>query len=335
MRTELYPETIVQGTLDPSLAIRNFRDRSDFGPMTRVLHASYHADGIEESRTVEAVTAFYESRKNIEMERDLWLVEHAGELVAYSGGRWWQTADQTFVHAAWIMALPEWRGQGIEQQLLAKFQARVHEIASNHPPGAIHWLQMFLRESQTWLINLAAADGYQPVRYFYEMVRPDLENILDSLLPPEVQVRPILPEHYRKVWDATVDIFSGDWEEPNHDESDYERWLKSPHFDPTMWQVAWVGDEVVGHVLNFVDDDENRQYHRKRGHTEDIGVRKAWRRRGIARALLVRSLHMFRDMGFDSTTLGVDVQNPNNALRLYESAGYVREQTTIAYRREM
>ena len=31
---------------------------------------------------------------------------------------------------------------------------------------------------------------------------------------------------------------------------------------------------------------------------------------------------MFREMGFDDTALGVDTQNPNQALNLYESMGY-------------
>jgi mycothiol synthase len=325
----------LQGPLAPGLTMRNFRDRNDFAPMTQVLHASYRADGIEESRTVQALAEFYETRKNLALDRDLWLVEHAGELVAYGAGRWWPTTDQAFVYLSWIMVLPEWRGQGIEQLLLRQSQARFRQVAASHTPGAPRWLQMFIRESQTWLRDVASADGYQPVRYFYDMVRPDLQDIPNLELPPGIEVRAALPEHYSKIWHADVEVFADDWSEQIHDEDDYERWLKGPQFNPTLWQVAWEGDEVVGHVLNFVDDDENRQYQRLRGHTEDIGVRKPWRGRGIAKALLARSLRMFRDMGFDSTALGVDVENPNGALRLYESMGYGREQTTIAYRRAM
>ncbi len=92
---------------------------------------------------------------------------------------------------------------------------------------------------------------------------------------------------------------------------------------------------VVGTVLNFVDEGENEKYHRKRGHTEDISVRKLWRGRGMAKALLARSLRMFRDMGFDSTTLGVDAENPTGALRLYENMGYETARTILVYRKAM
>ena len=75
-------------------------------------------------------------------------------------------------------------------------------------------------------------------------------------------------------------------------------------------------------VLNRVDEAQNEQYERRRGYTQDIFVRRPWRRRGLARSLLVQSIRMFREMGMAETALGVDTQNPSGALRLYESTGY-------------
>ena len=42
----------------------------------------------------------------------------------------------------------------------------------------------------------------------------------------------------------------------------------------------------------------------------------------MARALLVHSIHVFRDMSMDETALGVDTENPSGALHLYKSVGY-------------
>jgi ribosomal protein S18 acetylase RimI-like enzyme len=75
-------------------------------------------------------------------------------------------------------------------------------------------------------------------------------------------------------------------------------------------------------VLSSVNKDENAEYGRQRGRTEPICVRKPWRRRGLARALLAQSLLMFREMGFDDVALGLDALNPNHVLDLYESMGY-------------
>jgi hypothetical protein len=60
--------------------------------------------------------------------------------------------------------------------------------------------------------------------------------------------------------------------------------------------VAWEDDEVAGMVLNRLDWEQNRKYGRRRGYTQDVFVRRPWRR-GPARSLLVQSIGMFREMG--------------------------------------
>jgi mycothiol synthase len=75
-------------------------------------------------------------------------------------------------------------------------------------------------------------------------------------------------------------------------------------------------------VLSRLDEAQNERYGRQRGYTQDVFVRRLWRRRGLARSLLVQSIQMFREMGMKETALGVDIQNPSGALHLYESLGY-------------
>lgn len=87
-------------------------------------------------------------------------------------------------------------------------------------------------------------------------------------------------------------------------------------------------------VLNFLDEAENEEYQRKRGYTEGISVRRPWRRRGLARALLTRSLKMFQDMGMTEAALGVDTQNLSGALRLYESVGFQPVKKLTIYRKQ-
>jgi mycothiol synthase len=86
--------------------------------------------------------------------------------------------------------------------------------------------------------------------------------------------------------------------------------------------------------LNYVEGLENEKYNYKRGYTENISVRKPWRGRGVAKALLVKSMKMFRDMGFDHTALGVDTENAAGAYQLYESVGYKVVRITTVYRKQ-
>ena len=97
--------------------------------------------------------------------------------------------------------------------------------------------------------------------------------------------------------------------------------------------MAFHGDEVAGHILNYLDTpaaDGSRT-----GWTESIAVRKAYRRRGLARSLLARSLGTVRDAGATRAALGVDTQNVNHALDLYEGLGFRVSADQFEYHRPL
>jgi ribosomal protein S18 acetylase RimI-like enzyme len=164
------------------------------------------------------------------------------------------------------------------------------------------------------------------------MLRPCSEPVDVNPLPEGLEVRPVAPEDYRKLFDANSEAFRDHWGYVPPTEEDYQNFLSFPNFNPDLWKVAWAGDEIVGMVLNFVDENENEAHNRKRGYTEDICVRRPWRRQGVARSLLTQSIQMFQQMGMEETCLGVDTQNPNGALQLYESVGYKEHRRGVTYR---
>ena len=53
-----------------------------------------------------------------------------------------------------------------------------------------------------------------------------------------------------------------------------------------------------------------------------------------ARALISRSLVLLRDRGMTSAQLGVDAENPNAALHLYESSGFRVDHSGSAWRKD-
>jgi ribosomal protein S18 acetylase RimI-like enzyme len=167
------------------------------------------------------------------------------------------------------------------------------------------------------------------------MVRSLAEPITLTPLPPGLEVRPVTPEYYRALWEADQEAFRDHWGYIPGTEADYQRWLTEPIFNPGLWQVAWDGGQIAGAVQNFVNAKENEAYHRKRGYTEGIFVRRPWRKRGLARALIMRSLQMFKNMGFTEAALGVDAENLSGALRLYESCGFRAVKRESLYRKPM
>ena len=51
-------------------------------------------------------------------------------------------------------------------------------------------------------------------------------------------------------------------------------------------------------------------------------VGRPWRKRGVAKALIIQSLKVLRERGMAEAALGVDAENPTGALRLYENCGF-------------
>ena len=66
-----------------------------------------------------------------------------------------------------------------------------------------------------------------------------------------------------------------------------------------------------------------------------VFTRRQWRRRGLGRALIARSLVRLRERGMTSASLGVDAENPSGALGLYEGIGFAASYRSAAWRKEM
>ncbi|RCK73787.1 MAG: GCN5-related N-acetyltransferase [Anaerolineae bacterium] len=314
---------------------RPFQGESDYPKMVAILQACSLEDCSEMAVNEESIRHQYQYLIHCDPHQDMIFVETADKTVAYGRVEWRDEIEGNRIYALIGHVHPQWRRKGIGRWLLAWLEKRAYQLAGENPSQRPHYLEVGAVETQIGARVLFEQQGYQAVRYFCLMVRPNLEAIPTYALPAGIEIRPVLPEHYEKIYAANLEAFRDHWGSCPDDEPPLQAWLDDPNFDPSLWCVAWEGNEVVGMVLNFIDAHENRIYQRKRGYTENIAVRRPWRRRGIARALIANSLRMLKERGMEEAALGVDTQNPSGALHLYESLGYrvVRQFTT--YRKEM
>ncbi len=183
---------------------------------------------------------------------------------------------------------------------------------------------------------LLKGQGYQPVRYFFDMVRPTLDEIEVPDLPEGLEIRPVAGrDQMRQLFDADVEAFLDHWGGFDATDAAFEQWLADPDYDPTLLVVAWDGDEIAGSVTNVINERENAELGRLRGLLDSVSVRRPWRGRGLGYALVMRSLELLRERGMTSAWLGVDAENPMGALRLYEKAGFAVDARAAAYRKPM
>ena len=215
----------------------------------------------------------------------------------------------------------------------------MREVAAiHHPPEKEKFFQAFTTQYEAGVAAMLQKNGYQPIRYFHEMVRPTLDNIPDFPLPEGLEVRPVQPDHYRKIWDASNEAFRDHWGFSEPTEEDYQAWLGDKSiFQPQLWQVVWdvASDQIAGQVRTFIDHGQNAKFNRKRGYTEFISVGRPWRKRGVARALIIRSLLVQKEQGMTQSALGVDSENPSGATRVYEDCGFQVVKKNTIYRKPL
>jgi GNAT superfamily N-acetyltransferase len=319
----------------PGLSFRRFRGPIDFPLMIEVLNRSTNADHIEQSNTLEEIKHVYTHLINCDPYQDMLMVEIHGKLIGYNRIYWFrkESGIHTYLHLGFL--IPEWRGKGIGHAMIHAAETRLREIAATHPPESPKWLAANATQHQTGLHEILQTEGYTPVRYFFDMIRPLNEPFPTAPLPAGLEIRPAHAHQYRQIWDAHVEAFREHWGFGEPREEHYQDWISSPTFNPDLWQIAWDGDQVAGMILNFINEKENHQYQRARGYTENIGVRKPWRKRGLARALLVRSMQIHKNYGMTETALEVDAENATGALQLYESVGYKTVNCMTAYEKPL
>lgn len=319
----------------PSLTFRHFRGEADYPHIVRIIEGSKQADGVERSITLDDVRRDYEHLVNCDPFQDLWFAEVDGQPVAYVRVHWRKQDDGIRIYSVTEFVLPEWRRQGIGSELLRRGEARLREIAAGHPEEDPKFFQTWAQTSEKDKIALLEQHGYRPIRHNFEMTRDLSEPFPEAPLPPGLEVRPVEAAQIPKIIAASEEAFRDHWGFTPVTPQELEAWMQSPRFQPHLWKIAWDGDQVAGIVLNFINEEENREYNRKRGYTEEISVGRPWRGRGLAKSLIVQSMKMFKEMGFTETALGVDAENPTGALHLYKKLGYKVIFEDVIYRKPL
>ena len=307
---------------------RPFQGETDYPHIHRIITACSRTDQLEWFPTLEDITINYRHLHNCDPDRDMLFAECDGQTVAYTRATWEITGEGEWQGELLGYVLPEVRRQGLGRALLAFAEKRLSAIATELTqagqlaPETPRFFQTFTRDAEIAKAALLEHAGYKVIRYAFEMVRPDLENIPDLPLPPGIDVRPVLPEHYHTIFDASNEAFRDHWGYIPEPEEIFQKMLVDPHFDPSLWHVAWDGDQIAGMVLSFINQAENDEFNRKRGYTENISVLRPWRKQGLAKALIALSLKALKEQGMDHAALGVDAENISGATHLYERMGF-------------
>lgn len=261
------------------------------------------------------------------VERDVFVVETCGGRIVGSE-EFYNESGHSKLKADGCVH-PDFKSLGIGTSMLEKVTERAKaemELAESDARVSIQTLFDNKDEAGHTLLR---AEGYSPVRYFWRMEIKLEEAPTDVTFPVGIELRPLnKEEHALAVWRADNEIFRDHW---GSHEFTYEDWshgkFGNPNFDPSLWMVAWDGDQVAGFSQN--------RFRKGIGWIGTIGVRRSWRKKGLGLSLLQHSFGEFYKRGTKIVGLGVDAQNPTGATRLYQKAGMYAASEFVTYEKEL
>ncbi len=321
-----------------ALAFRSWRGASDAEAMAALANAANRADGEDQLVLASELANFFKrDDEQFHVARDLVIVEHGGSLVAYGWTNWVDTTDGFREHRVGGYVHPDWLERGIGSALLGRLEARARQIAGEQPPGLPRIYGTWADEHRDAKRALIEKRGYRVARSFYDM-RRDLSGPIPAVaLPDGIELRPMSRDHgaLRRLWRADVEAFRDHWGGFPDTEAAFETWMSEEDFDPSLHVVAWDGDEIAGASVNAIYRKDNAEFGRRHGWLESVFVRRPWRRRGLAAALVARALEVLREAGMEYAMLGVDADNPTGAVGVYERAGFAVVKRSWGYRKPM
>jgi GNAT superfamily N-acetyltransferase len=235
----------------------------------------------------------------------------------------WTTGKPPVHPWIWVCVHPDHMGKGIWEYLLQWSENRSRVTLDLVEPGLRVAPRTGTEHHNAASVRIIKDLGWTHIRSYYRM-ETDLDTAPEAPpLPEGVIIRPYDPATeteavYRCFVDSFRDHF-GFVEEPfEHGFKNFKHNLiEEPGYDPNFWFVAVDGGQIVGISLCRPVDSEDAEM----GWVNELGVRREWRKHGIAFALLKHSFAAFHARGQKRAGLGVDATSLTGALRLYERAG--------------
>jgi mycothiol synthase len=246
--------------------------------------------------------------------------------------------DERTVRAfCWGGVHPQWRGRGIGRRVLDWQEARGRQKLAAAARGVPGRLLVHAEEGREDVRRLVETAGFAAVRWYVDMSRPlPGPPIPEATLDAGLRIAPFDSGLSEAVRSAHNESFAEHWGSEPRSPEDWQR-LTVGHrsFRPDWTFVVLAGDEVAGYTLASAYEQDWPAQGYTSGWTDLLGVRPAWRRRGLAPALLAASMRAFADAGMERADIGVDSENASGAMGLYTRLGYVPVRRTVAYAKDV
>lgn len=285
--------------------------RADLEAIVGLLNACDVAETGRPDTTVDDVAGDWDLA-GFELSEDAWIAETGdGHVVGYA-----YAGDQvrTGELEADVWVHPEHAEPELARRLLGLAERRARRLAAVRGYAAPA-LDVFCVSTDALKRELLRERGFALRRTVVRMAIDLVAEVREPIAPAGIEVREFRPgDDDRVMYETMTEAFADHYRKTDEP---YEAWrtrlLGRGAFDPRLWALAWSGDEPAGGLIAYDKGDL--------GWIQGLGVRRAWRRRGAAGALLAHAFGEFARRGQLRVELAVDAEGETRPLGVYERAG--------------
>lgn len=303
--------------------------REDAEGVLAILNANSIAlNGVPENTLDDLLEVWDDPRLDLAQDTRV-VIAADGRLIAYAV--LWNKGRESLPVVDVYLHHSEWETDTLtDAALLAWAETRAWEAASAIAPDLRIAMRSYTDVRETRLLNALDGAGYTPIRHSFQMGitfdgAPDPgawpEGFDLRVLEADDDPVPVF-EAFRDAWRDHFGYMERPYEESL--ESWRREWARD--FAPSIWLAAMSCDTVAGFCISRPEYGGDFS----KGFVDVLGVRRAFRRRGLAEALLRRNLAALYATGKREVLLYVDGESLTGATRVYERAGMsVRRRFTL------
>ncbi|MEO6458695.1 MAG: GNAT family N-acetyltransferase [Chloroflexia bacterium] len=318
-----------------SFKVRTFRGEDDLQPIVDLINAADDVDQTQDNADVDSLGNWV-NQPGRDLEHDIRIWDDAeGRAVAYAMLHIRPDETNAGAYFNWQVH-PDVRESGVEGEILAWATERAREAGREH--GLPTDLRAFSDQANSYQMAQLERQGFTPARYFFQMRRPlkNGEPVPEPQFPEGYTLRHVASDEDVKGWVDTFNLsFIDHWDfHPATIERRKHR-MSAAYYRPDRDLIVVAPDGTfAAFCLCSIDDEHNKRNSVNEGWIDVLGTRRGFRKMGLGRAMLLAGLHKLKENGIDDAMLGVDADNPTGALGLYESAGFSKYKTAVAFRKE-
>ena len=313
-----------------TLTMRPYRGEADLEAIAHLFNTCAAFDRVERWISVNEVRLALEM-PSFDPTRDIRLWEDGeGKLIGIGGMRILESGEE-IDGSFWFRVHPNASRSELGRKIIAWGEQRMREV--DPKPGVRVKLLCSSRDDNRERIALLESCGFTSERFFFNMERSLLDPFPKSQFPEGFTLRNSKGEQDSEAWtEMRNQSFIDHWNYHVWQVERYRQFLTDPNYKPELDLIAVAPDgKFAAFCLCYINPEENQQIGRKDGWINMIVTRRGFRRIGLGRAMLLAGLHQLKVAGMETAKLGVDGDNPNGALQLYESVGFRKVHTNISY----